>query len=113
MGGAILTVALNILFIPILGYVASAWTTFTAYGGMMITSYILGQKHYPIPYNIKKGSFFLLFAVALYVLSVGFKFIFPDSVALILGFNTVLFVFYLWFIYNLEGVNLKEMLKES
>jgi len=113
MGGAVLTIALNLLLIPVLGYVASAWTTFAVYGGMMVTSYLLGQKHYPIPYNIKKGSFFLLFAVAFYFLSVGFKFFFPDSILLILGFNSFLFAFYLWFIYNLEGMNLKEMLKKS
>jgi len=35
IGGAILTTGLNLIFIPILGYVASAWTTFLVYGGMM------------------------------------------------------------------------------
>jgi O-antigen/teichoic acid export membrane protein len=112
MGGAVLTIILNLLFIPLLGYVASAWTTFAVYGGMMITSYLLGQKHYPIPYNIKKASFFLLFAVVLYFVSVFFKWMFPESILLILGFNSVLFAFYLWFIYNLEGMNLKQMLKK-
>lgn len=111
IGGAVLTIGLNLLFIPILGYVASAWTTFAVYGGMMIASYFLGQKHYPIPYNIKKVAFFLLFALGLYGLSLGFKYFFQDSVVICLGFNTLLFVFYAWFIMNLENINLKETLK--
>ncbi|MEN9001104.1 MAG: polysaccharide biosynthesis C-terminal domain-containing protein, partial [Flavobacteriales bacterium] len=111
IGGAIVTVVLNLLFIPILGYVACAWTTLIVYGGMMLVSYRLGQKHYPIPYNLRKSGFFLLFAISLYGISVGFKTIFPDSLLLILGFNTVLFAFYLWFIYKLEGIDIKSFLK--
>jgi len=113
IGGAVLTIGLNVLLIPILGYVASAWTTFIVYAGMMIASYILGQKHYPIPYNLKKVGFYLVFALVLYGVSLAFKYFLPDSLGITLGFNTLLFGFYLWFIYNLEGINLKEILKKS
>lgn len=113
MGGAALTVVLNLLFIPVLGYLASAITTFLVYGGMMVTSYLLGQKHYPIPYNLRKTSFFILFAVALYLVSLGFKVLFPESLGMALGFNTLLFSFYLWFIYNLEGLSFRELLKKD
>jgi O-antigen/teichoic acid export membrane protein len=63
MVGAIFTVVLNVLFIPIYGYIACAWVTFSVYGGQMVASYLLGQKHYPIPYNLRK--FVLFSAVAL------------------------------------------------
>jgi O-antigen/teichoic acid export membrane protein len=112
IGGAILTIGLNLIFIPILGYVASAWTTFLVYGGMRVTSYLLGQKHYPIPYNLKKVFFFLIFAVGLYGLSLGFKYFFQDSVILCLGFNTLIFGFYIWFIIKLEGIDVRSMLKK-
>ena len=113
IGGAIVTIVLNVIFIPILGYVASAWTTLLVYGGMMLVSYYLGQKHYPIPYNLRRSGFFLLFAIALYGISVGFKIIFPDSILIILSFNTLLFSFYLWFIYKLEGIDIKSLLKNK
>ena len=54
MGGALLTVVLNILFIPQYGYMASAWATLACYGGMAIASYVLGQKYYPVDYDVKK-----------------------------------------------------------
>ncbi|MFM7661247.1 MAG: lipopolysaccharide biosynthesis protein [Bacteroidota bacterium] len=56
--GAILTILINLLFIPKYGYWASAWATLIAYGFQMIFSYILGQRYYPIPYNIGKLSIY-------------------------------------------------------
>lgn len=52
--GAFFTIILNVLFIPSYGFIACAWVTLFVYAGQMIASYLLGQKHYPIPYNLKK-----------------------------------------------------------
>lgn len=52
--GATLTIILNTLFIPKYGMYACAWTTFAAYFTMMVISYFLGQKYFPVPYNMKK-----------------------------------------------------------
>jgi O-antigen/teichoic acid export membrane protein len=52
--GALLTIVLNFIFIPKYSFMASAWVSLTAYSTMMILSYILGQKKYPIPYNLLK-----------------------------------------------------------
>lgn len=57
--GAIVTVVFNYLLIPIIGLVGSAITTLLAYATMMIISYILGQKSYPIPYNKKSITLYL------------------------------------------------------
>ncbi|TAE89958.1 MAG: polysaccharide biosynthesis protein, partial [Bacteroidetes bacterium] len=67
--GAILTIVLNIVFIPQFGFVASAYISLLAYGSMMTLSYILGQKHYPIPYHIKKNMAYLCVSVVLVILS--------------------------------------------
>lgn len=58
--GAIITIALNILLLKKYGFMVSAWITFAAYLVMMITSYLLGQKYYPIPYRIGKMTLFLI-----------------------------------------------------
>ena len=50
--GAILTILINLVFIPKIGYMASAIATLTAYGSMMLLSFYFGRKHYPIPYNL-------------------------------------------------------------
>lgn len=57
--GAGLTIVLNLLFLTRYGFMVSAWVTFIAYFVMMITSYLLGQKYYPIPYRIGKMAFFI------------------------------------------------------
>jgi O-antigen/teichoic acid export membrane protein len=50
--GAILTIILNIILIPILGIKGSAITTLIVYLSMVIVGYFLSKKHYPIPYNL-------------------------------------------------------------
>jgi O-antigen/teichoic acid export membrane protein len=50
--GAIVTLTLNFALIPVLGYMGAAWTTLICYAVMMIISYFLGQKHYPVPYKV-------------------------------------------------------------
>ncbi len=54
LGGAVITILLNIWWIPLYGYTGSAWATFTCYACMMLSSYLLGQKFYAIPYAKKK-----------------------------------------------------------
>ena len=63
IGGAMLTIALNFVFIPIYGFLASAWATLFVYAAQMVASYVLGQKYYPIKYNLRK--FMLYFGLAL------------------------------------------------
>jgi len=51
--GAVLTLLINIIGIPLFGYVASATATCVAYGAMLVISYILSRKHMLIPYDVK------------------------------------------------------------
>ena len=37
---------------PLLGFVASAWTTLAAYATMVVVGYFVGKKHYPVPYPV-------------------------------------------------------------
>lgn len=52
--GAVITIALNFILIPILGYTGAAWTTLACYFSMVVMSFIIGQKHYHVPYNLRK-----------------------------------------------------------
>lgn len=63
--GALITIVLNVIFIPGYSYVASAWITAIVYFTMMVLSFTLGQKNYPIPYNVLKNSLYILSAAAL------------------------------------------------
>ena len=70
--GACLTIILHFLFLKEYGFMVSAWVTFIAYFSMMILSYFLGQKYYPIPYRVKKISFFLVLLMIFSFISVEF-----------------------------------------
>jgi O-antigen/teichoic acid export membrane protein len=52
--GAVLTLVLNYLLIPKFSYYGSAIATIAAYGSMMFISYVLGNRYYPIPYDMEK-----------------------------------------------------------
>lgn len=67
--GALITLAINLVFISKFSYKASAFATLAAYGSMMIISYALGRKYYPIPYNLKKIAFYLVTSIGLSILS--------------------------------------------
>jgi O-antigen/teichoic acid export membrane protein len=64
--GAVMTILVNYLLIPYLGYLACAIATVVCYGSMMIISYIQGQKHYPIPYDLKNGIMYIVIALLLF-----------------------------------------------
>ncbi len=67
--GAIITLALNFILIPIIGYLGSAWATLAAYGSMMVLSYLYGQKYYKVPYNLKKIGGYLILSIGFSIVS--------------------------------------------
>ncbi|WP_345950527.1 polysaccharide biosynthesis C-terminal domain-containing protein [Mucilaginibacter sp. PAMB04274] len=67
--GALVTVVLNVVFIPAYSYMASAWASLIAYTVMMVLSYLWGQKNYPIPYNVKKNLTYIISSIIIVFLS--------------------------------------------
>jgi len=104
--GAVLTIALNIWLIPQYSYVASAWITLIAYVTMMLLSYILGQKNYPIPYQLGKNLGYIFLTAVLVWLS--FK-LFNKN--LIVG--NVLFLLFVCTVALAERKELKALFKKS
>jgi O-antigen/teichoic acid export membrane protein len=106
--GAVLTLAVNFIFIPKFSYMASAWATLISYGVMMVISYLIGKKHYPIKYNLRSMGFFFIVAVALYFISLLYKGSFGDKVYMEVILNNILFLFFFWLFYKLEFPNLRK-----
>ena len=65
---AMITVVLNFMLIPSLGYMASAIATLAAYATMMLLSYFWGRKAYFIPYNLRGISAYFFGSIALSLL---------------------------------------------
>ncbi len=73
MFGAVITLCLNFILIPKIGFVGSAWATLICYVSMTVVSYYLGRKHYKIPYPLKRISFYLGLVAVLYFTSMIFN----------------------------------------
>ncbi|NDW09976.1 lipopolysaccharide biosynthesis protein [Dysgonomonas sp. 520] len=67
--GCAVIVAINIIFVPRYGYIASAWASFFGNLVMMLISYFFGQKYYPIAYKIKNMLFYLILASLLFAIA--------------------------------------------
>lgn len=67
--GALITIVFNFVLIPRYSYMGSAWVSMLAYFVMMVISYVLGQKYYPIPYDLKRILAYLFISVVLVILS--------------------------------------------
>ncbi len=102
--GAIITLSLNFLLIPLISYKGSAIATLAAYGSMMVISYFLGKKYYAVPYNLKKIGFYLLLAVVFSVLSF---YIFEGN----LWIGTTLLLVFISLTYISERNEIKQILK--
>jgi len=74
--GALVTIALNWILVPKIGYMGAAWATLACYTTMMVISYFWGRKIYPIPYETGLLVAWTILAMILYALSVLIK---PDN----------------------------------
>lgn len=104
--GAIGTLLLNLWLIPLYSYTGSAWATLGAYGFMMVLSYVLGQRNYPIPYELKKNLQYIGISVILAFLSFG---VLDGN---IWAGNLLLLLFF-GFIYVKEQKNIKAILRSK
>ena len=68
-GGALLTIALNYILIPVAGYEGSSWVTLIVYFLMAAVCYGFGQRHYPIPYPVLKDLTYIAVTILLIYVS--------------------------------------------
>ena len=104
--GAVLTLVLNYLLIPKFSYYGSAIATIAAYGSMMFISYILGNRYYPIPYDMEKiggylGLSILFSAISFY----GFRENYFVGIPLLLLF--------VYFVYHNEKATILSIIKRK
>lgn len=102
--GAVITIVLNIVLIPINGYVGSAYASLLSYTVMLIVSYYLSKKHYYINYDLKKLSVYFILAISLFVVS---KMIKIESKFIYLSINTVLLLIFIGFAFINEKKSFK------
>lgn len=65
--GCLVLVAVNVLCVPVYGYIACAWAGVAGYGTAMLLSYFVGQKYYPINYPLRQIFVYVFLAAALFL----------------------------------------------
>jgi O-antigen/teichoic acid export membrane protein len=108
LGGAIITVALNIFLIPKYHYLGAAIATFCCYLFMMIISYVLGQKYYPVPYARKKLISYLVLVVLIYLIHRGLLLLY-DNIWFSISSATLLLALFAVFVSKIERKDLERL----
>lgn len=66
--GALVTVAMLLWLVPRFGYAGAAWAHLGCYSTMVLLSYLLGRRYYPVPYDLKRVLGYPVLGVAIYLL---------------------------------------------
>ncbi len=107
IGGAMITVVINWIFIPKYGYLASAWAHFTCYLAMVIVSYFLGQHFYRIRYDMKAILFYAILPVMIFIFA---RWLNISDSGMKIAIHTALFMFYIIVIFIIERRNLRTVI---
>lgn len=106
--GLVFTVAFNILLVPTLGYAGAAIARLVCELSMVVVSYRLGQKHYPIPYDLKRIAEYVLIGGTMYALSL----LWADSVSTLKYLaNSALIITFVIYAVRREKINIGRLLK--
>lgn len=93
--GCIILILMNIFLVPQYGYIACAWAGFTGYGVAVLLSYFVGQKKYPIQYDLKAIGMYVLLAAVLYVAA---EYVSIDNIYLRMAYRTVLLLLFIAYV---------------
>jgi len=105
VGGALITIAGNYILIPIAGYLGSSWVTLICYFLMTAACYLLGQRFYPIPYNVTRSLGYIVVTVAI-IYVVGLVTI--ENQWLATSFHAAIMLAYVFTLYFLEKERFKQ-----
>jgi O-antigen/teichoic acid export membrane protein len=102
--GAIITIVLNIYWIPRIGYIGCAWATLICYATVMVLSYFMSRKQLPVKYDFFRISIYFALSLILYFLSTQVNL---DSKVLGLIVNNGLILIFIAVVYFMEKPTFK------
>ena len=100
--GCALTVLLIVLLAPRYGFMACAWASVVANGGVMLFSYALGQHYYPVDYDLPRLGLYTLLTGVLYAAEWAIAQALPDAPILRMAVNTLLLLIFIGIVYRYE-----------
>ena len=92
--GAAVTIAINALFIPAYGYMASAWAHVFSYLTMIIASFIFASNHYKVEYQISRLIPYFIMAILMVAFAELFQY---KTIVSEIAVNTVFLIVFIAF----------------
>ena len=89
--GCGIIIALNVVLVPKYGYMASAWASVVGYAVITLLSYWMGQRKYPVQYDLKSIGIYVLIAAVLYLVG---EYVPISNLVLRLAFRTLLLLLF-------------------
>jgi len=100
--GAGITVLLNYILIPRMGYMGAAWATLICYASMMAVSYLVGQKFYRVHYDLRKFFIYIVSILLIYLFSERIRHTCVLNISYSILINTTLLILFCVIIYITE-----------
>lgn len=107
------TILLNIILVPRIGYMGCGWAALGCYGVMATASWAVGRRIYPIPYQIARMMLYFISAMALYGAGTLIR---TGSHWTDMCLRTPLLIGYIWFAIHHEGIRIpsvRQLLKRK
>ena len=101
--GVVITFALQAIFVPRIGYMASAASSTVCYFVIMLLSYFVGRKHLEIPYDLRRIGIYTLLVVALLAGHYALAHFLSINEWIKMGIGTILLIIYCVLFYRLDG----------
>lgn len=106
--GLVITVVLNVVLVPHYGYMGCAVAALCSYGAMMLVSYFIGQRQYPIVYPLRRIAAYFLLAAAIYALGM---YVLPLSGIAAYAVRAILLVLFVAIVARTEKLSLSSLLR--
>jgi O-antigen/teichoic acid export membrane protein len=103
--GAGITLLFNFTLIPLMGYMGAAWATLICYASMMVMSYVIGQKHYPVKYDVGSFFYYIVLSLTTWFISLGIIRILGLGENASILFNSMLMIMFIVVIWLTERKN--------
>ena len=104
--GVIITFGLQAIFVPRIGYVASAASSTVCFFILMLFSYFVGRKHLSIPYDLHRIGIYTGVVVSILAGYYGLAQLLSMNAWAKMGIGSVLFIIYCVLFYHLDGKTL-------
>ena len=104
--GVIITFGLQAIFVPRIGYVASAASSTVCFFILMLFSYFVGCKHLSIPYDLRRIGIYTGVVVSILAGYYGLAQLLSMNAWAKMGIGSVLFIIYCVLFYHLDGKTL-------